>query len=116
MATFVIDPKELVEALVLAFEDPRVLDALARAIRAREPPELSVYAKVREFAERQGVSTRTVLRWIRQGMPASRVGNVRRVEIAPAEAWLRQGGHAARIDEAARRRAARAAGLRVVSK
>ena len=43
---------------------------------------------IKEFSEFMKVSTRTVRRWIKIGMPYVRVGQIIRIEKSDAIAWV----------------------------
>lgn len=79
---------------LLRREDVRA--ALREAMDVRPPLATEkpvLYATVKQYAERQHVSARTVERWVRTGLPSYRHGKVRRIPVADADAWLREGGH-----------------------
>ncbi|MBN4050262.1 excisionase family DNA-binding protein [Desulfobulbus sp. AH-315-M07] len=60
------------------------------------------YETVDGFAERVGVSRRTVDTWIHQGLPVVRSGRLRRIPVEEADAWLKAGGGDAVIERRAR--------------
>lgn len=70
-------------------------DALA-AVSASRPErenfESTEFLTVAQFAERLGVSRRTVDRWLEEGLPCSvRRGGVVRIDLGIARDWLRTG-------------------------
>ena len=50
------------------------------------PPTL-VYATIAEYADRRNVSTSTVRKWLRRGMPHARVERCIRIRVADADRW-----------------------------
>ncbi len=72
-------------------------------------PLFEGYVSFTKFAEDCGVSTRTVLRWHNRGLPVTRRGNLRLIEVEKARAWL-AGGETGSLAPAPRRR--RANGVR----
>jgi excisionase family DNA binding protein len=106
MARFILDPEDLAPALVVALQHPQVLAALRAAVGANATPAVE-YATVTQYAQRQSVCSRTVQKWIRQGLPSHKAGRLLRVNVARADAWLEAGGAAQRIRDRALRDVAR---------
>jgi hypothetical protein len=46
------------------------------------------YATIQQFAAKHQVSTKTVQRWLKLGLPSYAVGKVRRIFVHEAEQWV----------------------------
>lgn len=106
MAKLSIDPAELAPALVEALRHPDVGAALRAALAVNEPSQVAPFASVEQYAQRHGVSTRTVRNWLRDGLPCERRRRVVRIPVDVADEWLREHGDDKYIIERARRDAA----------
>jgi excisionase family DNA binding protein len=60
----------------------------SRLSSGRPPKAPRLALSRRHAAEAAGVTTRTIGRWIRDGLPSARVGRRRLVPVGPFAAWL----------------------------
>lgn len=83
-------PPEFTDALRRLEE--RVADVERQLDEARTaaavPRPTKVFMRVREFAERRGISASTVSSLIAEGMPCEGKGRLRRIPVELAELWL----------------------------
>lgn len=69
-----------------------VRDAVADALAAREQAAAPALCDQAGIARALGVSTPTIRKMVRDGMPELRVGDAPRYELATCIAWLRARG------------------------
>jgi excisionase family DNA binding protein len=86
-----ITPMNVRQILITLRDDPEAR-AIVREVISPKPEPEQLYATTDQYAARTGVSMSTVKRWIRDGLPSSRNGNIRRVHVADADRWIREGG------------------------
>jgi hypothetical protein len=76
---------ESIKRELLARIEP-VIEDVAREL-ARRMGDGAIYMSMTEYAKHAKVTTKTVSKWVRQGMPANRRGRNIRIRVAEADAW-----------------------------
>lgn len=89
-----LDPK-LREVILAALADPQVGRVL-RKLRVVAVGRVTIGT----FAEQWDVSTRTVYKWLKRGLPVIRYGSIVRIPVDAADAWVvGEAKRGARVDE-----------------
>jgi excisionase family DNA binding protein len=103
LALSVVLPEELLEAVrrEAREEARRVSVETLAALPKPEPAPVVLYMRTGEYAKRRALSKRTIETLIREGLPVTGRGRLRRIPVARADEWLERRGA---LDDDARER------------